>query len=252
MNSLNFAARAGQWSANNWKKAFFGWLLVAVAALVVGMAAGHKQIADSETASGEAAKAQRMLEQAGWRRGSDGVRARDGTRMQLRLIVAAGNALRDQTARQIGEALDKIGVVLSVEQQQMGTLTAVRGPLATGQFDLALYAWVGDRDPYGWSLLYGKSQIPTAANGFSGQNFTGWSDDRFSKLADEAAATLQQDQRRARYTEMQRIWTAALPALPLYQRVQVDAADVRFRELRPQPTRRPITWNAAMLSFTGA
>jgi uncharacterized membrane protein YdfJ with MMPL/SSD domain len=64
VSSLNLAARAGRWSANNWKKAFFGWLVLAVVALLVGMAAGHKQIADSETASGEAAKAQRMLEQA--------------------------------------------------------------------------------------------------------------------------------------------------------------------------------------------
>ena len=67
MDSLNLAARAGRWSANNWKKAFFGWLLLAVVALVVGMAAGHKQIADSETASGEAATAQRILEQAGFK-----------------------------------------------------------------------------------------------------------------------------------------------------------------------------------------
>jgi uncharacterized membrane protein YdfJ with MMPL/SSD domain len=67
MNSLNLAARAGRWSAANWKKAFFGWLLFAVVALFVGMAAGHKQIADSETASGEAAKAQRMLEQANFK-----------------------------------------------------------------------------------------------------------------------------------------------------------------------------------------
>jgi uncharacterized membrane protein YdfJ with MMPL/SSD domain len=67
VSSLNLAARAGRWSANNWKKAFFGWLVLAVLALVVGMAAGHKQIADSETASGEAATAQRMLEQAGFK-----------------------------------------------------------------------------------------------------------------------------------------------------------------------------------------
>jgi uncharacterized membrane protein YdfJ with MMPL/SSD domain len=67
VSSLNLAARAGRWSANNWKKAFFGWLVLAVLALVVGMAAGHKQIADSETASGEAATAQRILEQAGFK-----------------------------------------------------------------------------------------------------------------------------------------------------------------------------------------
>jgi uncharacterized membrane protein YdfJ with MMPL/SSD domain len=67
MSSLNFAARAGRWSADNWKKAFFGWLVFAVVALVIGMAVGHKQIADSDTASGEAATAQRMLEQAGFK-----------------------------------------------------------------------------------------------------------------------------------------------------------------------------------------
>jgi uncharacterized membrane protein YdfJ with MMPL/SSD domain len=64
MKSRNLAARVGRWSADNWKKAFFGWLLVAVVALVLGTAAGHKQAPDSQLASGEAAKAQRMLEQA--------------------------------------------------------------------------------------------------------------------------------------------------------------------------------------------
>jgi len=72
MASTNLAARAGRWSANNWKKAFFGWLVLAVVALMLGMAAGHKQIADSEAASGEAAKAQRILEQAA--RSSDATR----------------------------------------------------------------------------------------------------------------------------------------------------------------------------------
>jgi RND superfamily putative drug exporter len=67
VNSLNLAGRAGRWSADNWKKAFFGWLLVAIAALVLGTAVGHKQIADSETASGEAARAQRILEDAGFK-----------------------------------------------------------------------------------------------------------------------------------------------------------------------------------------
>jgi RND superfamily putative drug exporter len=67
MSSPNLAARAGRWSANNWKKAFFGWLVVAVVALMLGTAVGHKQIADSETASGEAAKAQKILEDAGFK-----------------------------------------------------------------------------------------------------------------------------------------------------------------------------------------
>ncbi|HYY55519.1 MAG TPA: peptide ABC transporter substrate-binding protein [Candidatus Dormibacteraeota bacterium] len=207
---------------------------------------------DVTTYGYDPAAAERMLTASGWVPGPDGVRVREGVRMQLRLTVAAGNALRDQTARQIADALKKVGAAVTIEDAVMGSMTAPRGPLATGQFDLALYAWVGDRDPYGWSLLYQRGQIPTAANGFSGQNFPGWNDERFSALADEAARFIEPDARRTRYAEMNRIWTTALPALPLYQRVSVDVADVRFRELRPQPTRRPITWNAALWSFVGA
>jgi uncharacterized membrane protein YdfJ with MMPL/SSD domain len=67
VDSTNIAARAGRWSADNWKKAFFGWLLVAIVALAVGTAVGHKQVPDSQTAAGEAGKAQSMLEQAGFK-----------------------------------------------------------------------------------------------------------------------------------------------------------------------------------------
>ena len=63
--STNLAGRAGRWSAEHWRKALFGWLVFAVAAMVLGNVIGHVQMKDSEVASGEAATALRMLEQAG-------------------------------------------------------------------------------------------------------------------------------------------------------------------------------------------
>ncbi len=195
--------------------------------------------------------AERALDAAGWTRGAEGVRVREGRKMRLRLLVASGNALRDQAAQQIALDLGRIGVEVTLEPAPMSNLTTPRGALASGQFDLALYTWVGDRDPYGWSLLYQRAQVPSAANGYAGQNYPGWSNDRFSSLADDAAESLERDARRLRYLEMQQLWTAALPALPLYQRLQVDVADARLRELRPQPTRQPITWNVARWSFGG-
>ena len=65
MSGLNLAGRAGKWSAENWKKALFGWLIFAVAAMAIGSVAGHIQMRESQFASGETAKAVRMLEQAG-------------------------------------------------------------------------------------------------------------------------------------------------------------------------------------------
>ena len=65
MSSQNLAARTGAWSADNWKKALFGWLLFAGVATAAGSFAGHVQMKDSDFASGEAGAAIAMLTQAG-------------------------------------------------------------------------------------------------------------------------------------------------------------------------------------------
>ena len=65
MGTLNLAGRAGRWSAAHWKRALFGWLVFAIAAMVIGAAVGHVQMKDSDYASGEAGTAIRMLQGAG-------------------------------------------------------------------------------------------------------------------------------------------------------------------------------------------
>jgi RND superfamily putative drug exporter len=62
----NFAARAGRWSAAHWKTATFGWLAFVVAAIVVGSAVGSVKLTDAEQATGEAARAQQILGDAGF------------------------------------------------------------------------------------------------------------------------------------------------------------------------------------------
>ena len=64
---LNLAGRAGRWSAAHWKTAAFGWLAFAVLAVVIGGAVGTRQMLQSDTASGEAGRAERILEQAGFK-----------------------------------------------------------------------------------------------------------------------------------------------------------------------------------------
>ena len=65
METLNLAGRAGRWSASHWSRAVLGWLLFVAVATAAGNVAGHVQMKDSEYASGEAATAIRLLEQAG-------------------------------------------------------------------------------------------------------------------------------------------------------------------------------------------
>ena len=64
MASLNLAARAGAWSSRHWKRALFGWLVLAVVAMALGSVAGHVQMKQSQYTSGETARALQMLEHA--------------------------------------------------------------------------------------------------------------------------------------------------------------------------------------------
>ncbi len=66
MERQNFAARAGMWSARHWKTATFGWLAFVIAAIVIGQAVGSVKLTDAEQATGEAARAQQMLSEAGF------------------------------------------------------------------------------------------------------------------------------------------------------------------------------------------
>jgi uncharacterized membrane protein YdfJ with MMPL/SSD domain len=64
--SSSLAARAGGWSAGHWKRATLGWLLFAAAAILIGSALGTHPMKDSDAASGESARAVRILDGAGF------------------------------------------------------------------------------------------------------------------------------------------------------------------------------------------
>lgn len=61
----NLAERAGSWSARHWKTALFGWLIFVIAAIAAGSVAGTKSQADPGF-TGETAKAQKVIRQAGF------------------------------------------------------------------------------------------------------------------------------------------------------------------------------------------
>ena len=66
--SMNLAGRAARWSAAHWKRATFGWLLFAAAAIVLGTAVGTKSISQANQATGESKQAERILASAGFKR----------------------------------------------------------------------------------------------------------------------------------------------------------------------------------------
>jgi uncharacterized membrane protein YdfJ with MMPL/SSD domain len=66
MPSNNLAARIGQWSAQHRRTAILGWILFVVLAVVVGGSVGQKDLDESAAGSGEAKRADMIVEAAGF------------------------------------------------------------------------------------------------------------------------------------------------------------------------------------------
>src|SRR5215212_7873254 len=66
MQSRNFAARAGRWSAQHRKKAILGWFAFVIAATLIGGMVGTKTLADEDTGNGESRRGDQIIEDAGF------------------------------------------------------------------------------------------------------------------------------------------------------------------------------------------
>src|SRR3954454_3380854 len=66
MGSRNLAARAGRWSAKNWKTAIALWVAFVAVSVGLGTTLGTHTLTASEQATGEAAQAEQLLGSAGF------------------------------------------------------------------------------------------------------------------------------------------------------------------------------------------
>jgi uncharacterized membrane protein YdfJ with MMPL/SSD domain len=122
----NLAASVGGWSARHWKTAVFGWLAFVVASVFVSVAVGTTFIDQNSVNVGEARKADRMIEDAGFNRNAQGEAIDDLGEMvlvQSRTLTADDAAFR--------------AVVRDVEQTLHGLpeATRIQSPLDPGHAD---------------------------------------------------------------------------------------------------------------------
>jgi heme transporter len=66
VSQSNLAARAGRWSAQHWKTATGVWLAFVAVVVILGQLVGPDKLSDSEQSTGESARAQQILADAGF------------------------------------------------------------------------------------------------------------------------------------------------------------------------------------------
>jgi peptide/nickel transport system substrate-binding protein len=191
-------------------------------------------------------QAARLLDEAGWRAGLDGMR-RGADGAPLRLRVAALPSRRAE-AGFLQQAWRPLGIELVFDEiaheQFLGEYTARR------QFpQLAFYGFVATPYELG-RKRWDQDRIPTAANNYSGENLTGWRNRRVSEIHRRLETTWNSEARVELLAEQQAVWADELPILPLYTVKSAIVHDARLRGIRPHPSERAyLSWNAEEWSF---
>ncbi len=90
------------------------------------------------------AAAGRLLDRAGWRRGADGVRAKDGRRLEISFAGPAEAPLVHQAEELIRADLRDVGAVLDTRNYVTAFLSAPNGPVHSGNFDITVAGYFLD------------------------------------------------------------------------------------------------------------
>jgi peptide/nickel transport system substrate-binding protein len=163
-------------------------------------------------------KAKSLLDAAGWTVGPDGIRVKGGKKLAIKWNTTT-KSYRKAIATAQQQYLKAIGIDSTPNPIPAGQLFAAPpdGPLYSGSygdFGLAEFAWADTGIDLPFSNLYSRNQIPTDANGFSGQNDTFWSNDQYeAAYADAQTQVGHTAKALTDYLKMQVIENNEVPAI---------------------------------------
>ncbi len=161
----------------------------------------------------DVAKANQMLDAAGWKKGGEGVRAKGGDKLSFDLFVRSESPQNIQDARLVSEMTKPIGVdfkvkIVSVDKLTEITTRKVKGKMAP-DFDTFIWGWGGD--PYDPGLLL--NLLTTKAIGGSSDAF--YSNPEYDRLYDEQSGEFDQAKRKQIVSQMIAISQRDLPYIVL-------------------------------------
>ena len=175
--------------------------------------------------------AKKLLAEAGWKPGSDGVLVNSkGERMEFEFRVTAERRDYEQAQAIIADYWKKVGVRTNIKNLPNRLLNAAenrnRWP---GAFIGAHNVTVEE-----WQERFHTKNIPSAENKFALENVSGWNDPRKDAILDELNSIITPARSEQLQIEFLKMFSDALPHLPLYYSPEVLVAKKGLTGITPR------------------
>ena len=185
-------------------------------------------------------KAAAMLEAAGWKKGADGIREKNGVKLKFTMSTTAGSKAREQAEAMIQANWKDIGVAMEIKNMPA---SVVWGEYTTkSQFDTLMVGWeptVG-MDPDYAARCHSK-QIPAKYG--TGSNYVQYENPELDKLLEGGVLISDMEKRKAVYHKIQEILHEDVPFAPIFAYMFVYGKNSALKGYKINPYVTDITWN---------
>jgi len=192
-------------------------------------------------------KAAAMLDQAGWVKGPDGIRVKNGVRLSFSNSTTTGNQLRAQTQQLIADDFKKIGVEMLIKNLVAAVLWA--DFWRNSEFDSLMtsvtYTIASDPDV---TNRFGSGSIPKETG--SGANVGRYKNVGVDTLLARARQEYNIAKRKEIYAKIQELINEDVPILPLFCEVNIEGTKAGLDGYVNNVNVRANSWNTANWRWT--
>jgi peptide/nickel transport system substrate-binding protein len=167
-------------------------------------------------------RANQILDGAGWRRGADGIRAKDGRRLKY-LFQTSINPERQKTQQIVKQACAKVGIEIELKSVVASVFFSsdIANPDTISKFyaDLQMYSnGPNAPDPQTFMAQFTSWEASTKENKWQGRNNTRWRNEEFDRVWKAAASEMDPIKRAAHFVRMNDLLVQHVVAIPILWR----------------------------------
>ena len=178
-------------------------------------------------------KASQLLETAGWKKGPDGIRAKDGKKLKF-VYQTSINTPRQKTQAIVKQACQKAGIDVELKSVTASVFFSsdVANPDTYTKFycDIQMYTTTMTQpDPETFMNQFTSWEVATKENKWQGRNITRWTSEEYDKAFRAAEGELDPIKRSALFIRMNDLACQNQVVIPVVYRPRVAAISSKLR-----------------------